>query len=188
MTETPNPYIVDADTLTGEMRPIRKAVLAIGSNLGDRLAILQGAVQSIADTPDLWVQAISPVYETVGVATPEGSGEFLNAVVVLDTALNAEMLLDRAHAIEDTFGRDRSGVQNDPRTLDIDLIVLGETASVSDPVLPHPRAAERAFVLKPWHDVEPEAVLPGHGPISALLSGVSDQVIRRRDDLTLREE
>ncbi|HZP14987.1 MAG TPA: 2-amino-4-hydroxy-6-hydroxymethyldihydropteridine diphosphokinase [Nocardioides sp.] len=188
MTETPNPYIVDADTLTGEMRPIRKAVLALGSNLGERLATLQGAVSAIADTPDLWVQAVSPVYETVGIGTPEGSGDFLNAIVVLDTALNAEMLLDRAHAIEDTFGRDRSGTQNDPRTLDIDLIVLGETASQTDPVLPHPRAAERAFVLKPWHDVEPDAVLPGHGPISGLLAKVSDQVLRRRDDLSLREE
>ena len=188
MTETPNPYIVDADTLTGEMRPIRKAVLALGSNVGERLATLQGAVQAIADTPDLWVQAVSPVYETVGIGTPEGSGEFLNAVVVLDTALNAEMLLDRAHAIEDTFGRDRTGAQNEPRTLDIDLIVLGETASQADPVLPHPRASERAFVLKPWHDVEPEAVLPGHGPISALLANVAGQVIRRRDDLNLREE
>ena len=90
--------------------------------------------------------------------------------------------------IEDTYGRDRSGTQNDPRTLDIDLIVLGETASQTDPVLPHPRASERAFVLKPWHDVEPEAVLPGHGPIAGLLPKVAGQVVRRRDDLTLREE
>lgn len=188
MTETPNPYIVDADTLTGEMRPIRKAVLALGSNLGERFATLQGAVQAIADTPDLWIQAVSPVYETVGIGTPEDSGDFLNAVVVLDTALNAEMLLDRAHAIEDTFGRDRSGTSNEPRTLDIDLIVLGETSSQADPVLPHPRAAERAFVLLPWHDVEPEAVLPGRGPISGLLNAVAGQVVRRRDDLNLREE
>jgi 2-amino-4-hydroxy-6-hydroxymethyldihydropteridine diphosphokinase len=187
MTETPNPYIVDADTLTGEMRPIRKAVLAIGSNLGDRLANLQGAVSSIADTPDLWIQAVSPVYETAGIGTPEGSDEFLNAVVVLDTALNGQMLLDRAHAIEDTFGRERSEL-NAPRTLDIDLIVLGETASQTDPVLPHPRAGERRFVLEPWHDVEPDAILPGHGPIADLLAKVSDQSVRRRDDLTLREE
>lgn len=188
MTETPNPYIVDADTLTGEMRPIRKAVIALGSNLGDRLANLQGAVQSIADTPDLWVQAVSPVYETEGIGTPDGSEDFLNAVIVVDTALNAAMLLDRAHAIEDTFGRDRNGSSNEPRTVDIDLIVLGDTASQDDPVLPHPRAGERAFVLQPWHDVEPEAVLPGHGPISALLTGVVGQAIRRRDDLNLREE
>lgn len=188
MTETPNPYIVTADTLTGEMRPIRKAVLSLGSNLGDRLANLQGAIQSIADTPDLWVQAVSPVYETVGVGTPAGSDDFLNAVVVLDTALNAEMLLDRAHAIEDTYGREQRVVTNEPRTLDIDLIVLGETASQTDPVLPHPRAAERAFVLQPWHDVEPDAVLPGHGPIADLLTAVSGEGVRRRDDLNLREE
>ena len=188
MTETPNPYIVDADTLTGEMRPIRKAVLALGSNLGDRLATLQGAVQALADTPDLWIQAISPVYETAGINTPDGSGEFLNAVIVADTALNAVMLLDRAHAIEDTYGRERTGEPNQPRTLDIDLIVLGDHASAKDPVLPHPRAAQRAFVLKPWSDIEPEAVLPGSGPVAGLLPAVADQVVRRRDDLTLREE
>ena len=64
MTETPNPHIIDADTLTGEMRPIRRVVLALGSNLGDRMGALQGAVDTIADTPDVWVTAVSPIYET----------------------------------------------------------------------------------------------------------------------------
>ena len=70
MTETPNPYIIDADTLTGEMHPIRRAVLALGSNLGERMASLQGAVDSLADTPDVWVTAVSPVYETEPVDAP----------------------------------------------------------------------------------------------------------------------
>ena len=70
MTETPNPNIIDADTLTGEMRPIRQAVLALGSNLGERLTALQGAVDAIADTPDVWVTAVSPVYETEPVDAP----------------------------------------------------------------------------------------------------------------------
>ena len=74
MTETPNPNIIDADTLTGEMRPIRRAVLALGSNLGERMAALQGAVDAIADTPDVWVTAVSPVYETEPVDAPEDSG------------------------------------------------------------------------------------------------------------------
>ena len=70
MTETPNPNIVDADTLTGEMHPIRRCVLAIGSNLGERLSNLQGAVNTLADTPEVWVTAVSPVYETAPVGRP----------------------------------------------------------------------------------------------------------------------
>src|SRR5215510_12731441 len=103
VTETPNPHIIDADTLSGEMRPIRRAVLALGSNLGERLASLQGAVDALADTPDVWITEISPVYETDPVDSPEGSEKFLNAVVLIDTTLAATRLLDRAHAIEDAF-------------------------------------------------------------------------------------
>ena len=73
MTETPNPNIVDADTLTGEMHPIRRCVLAIGSNLGERLSNLQGAVNTLADTPEVWLTAVSPVYETAPVGAPDGS-------------------------------------------------------------------------------------------------------------------
>ena len=88
MTETPNPHIVDTDTLTGEMHPIRRCVLAIGSNLGERLNNLQGAVNSLADTPEVWVTAVSPVYETAPVDAPEGSKDFLNAIVLADTTLS----------------------------------------------------------------------------------------------------
>ena len=186
MTETPNPYIIDADTLTGEMHPIRRAVLALGSNLGDRLAALQGAVDSLADTPDVWVTAVSSVYETDPVAAPEGSPTFLNAVVLVDTTLSAPTLMDRALAIEDAFERDRSKGLNAPRTLDVDLIVVGDRRS-DEPFLklPHPRAAERAFVLKPWHDLEPDAVLPDVGPISELLEKTGEEGVALRDDLAL---
>src|SRR5437868_15485245 len=99
MTETPNPHIIDSDTLTGEMRPIRRAVISLGSNLGERLTSLQGAVNALADTPDVWVTGVSPVYETEPVDAPEGSESFLNAVVLLDTTLAATQLTDRAQAI-----------------------------------------------------------------------------------------
>ena len=72
MTETPNPHIVDSDTLTGEMRPIRRAVLSLGSNLGERMASLQGAVNALADTPDVWITGVSPV--SVSVSTMLGLG------------------------------------------------------------------------------------------------------------------
>lgn len=189
MTETPNPHIIDADTLTGEMRPIRRAVLSLGSNLGDRFANIQGALEQLADTPDVWLQAISPVYETEPVDSPEGSGMFLNAVVVANTMLSPQVLMDRAHAIEDAFDRQRSEVEHAPRTLDIDIVVVGDKV-VDTPHLqvPHPAAAVRAFVLKPWHDVDPEAELPGVGPIAELLEKVGEDGVTRRDDLTLELE
>ncbi|HEX6487240.1 MAG TPA: 2-amino-4-hydroxy-6-hydroxymethyldihydropteridine diphosphokinase [Nocardioidaceae bacterium] len=186
MTETPNPHIVDADTLTGEMHPIRRCVLAIGSNLGDRMGSLQGAVNSLADTPEVWLTAVSPVYETEAVDAPEGSKTFLNAVILIDTTLSARTLLDRALAIEDAFGRERTGVRGEPRTLDVDLIVVGDRrANDEELVLPHPKAHERAFVLAPWHDVEPDAEIPDFGPVVKLLEQVGDQGIVKREDLSL---
>ncbi len=186
MTETPNPHIVDADTLTGEMRPIRRCVLSIGSNLGDRLAKLQGAVDSLADTPDVAVTAVSSVYETRPVGAPDGSGPFLNAIVVLDTTLPARVLLDRAQAVETAFGRERSGTPGAPRTLDVDLIVVGDRRADDESlVLPHPRAHERAFVLLPWAEVEPAAELPGAGSVAELAQQVGTEGVVRRDDLAL---
>ena len=117
MTESPNPNIVDTDSLTGEMHPIRRAVLSIGSNLGERRNNLQGAVNSLADTPEVWVTAVSPVYETEPVGAPEGSRDFLNAIVLMDTTLSARTLLERAHAVESAYGREPSDVRNAPRTL-----------------------------------------------------------------------
>jgi 2-amino-4-hydroxy-6-hydroxymethyldihydropteridine diphosphokinase len=186
MTETPNPNIVDTDTLTGEMHPIRRCVLAIGSNLGERFNNLQGAVNALADTPEVWVTAVSSVYETEPVDAPEGSKHFLNAVVLADTTLSARTLLDRALAIEDAYGRERTGERNAPRTLDVDLIVVGDRrANDADLVLPHPKAHERAFVLAPWHDIEPDAELLGQGPVAELLDKTADQAITLRDDLHL---
>lgn len=186
MTETPNPHIIDADTLTGEMRPIRRTVISLGSNLGDRHANLQGAVEALADTPEVWVTGVSAVYETDPVNAPVGSEDFLNAVVLFDTTLSAARLVDRVQAIEDAFGRDRDTVVNAPRTLDVDLIVVGDRRSNEAWLqLPHPRAAQRAFVLQPWYDLEPDAEIPGYGKVAELLAEAGDQGIRRRDDLVL---
>jgi 2-amino-4-hydroxy-6-hydroxymethyldihydropteridine diphosphokinase len=189
VTETPNPHIVDADTLTGEMRPIRRAVLALGSNLGERFEYLQGAVRALADTPEVWVTSVSPVYETEPVDAPEDAGPYLNAIVLADTTLAAARLLDRALAIEDAFERERSEVQNAPRTLDVDLIVVGDRRADDDHLkLPHPRAGQRAFVLRPWHDLDPTAELPDQGPVADLLAAVGEAGTTRRDDLVLEVE
>lgn len=186
MTETPNPHIVDADTITGEMRPIRRCVVALGSNLGERLQKLQGAVAALADTPGVFVTEVSSVYETEPVDAPEDSESFFNAVVLLDSTLPAHMLLERALAVEAAFGRERNGPPNGPRVLDVDLIVVGRRKADEDDLkLPHPRAHQRAFVLVPWHEVEPDAELPGHGPVAELVEKVDRSGVVRREDLEL---
>ncbi len=185
MTETPNPNIVDTDTLTGEMRPIRPAVLSLGSNLGDRLATLQGAVASIADTPEVHLVSVSSVYETSPVDAPAGSPDFLNAVLLADTTLSVATLLDRVLAIEDAYGRERTE-RHAPRTLDVDLIVVGDRVSDTEELrLPHPAAHQRAFVLIPWHELDTEAAIPGKGKVSDLLADVDTSGVRRRPDLEL---
>ncbi len=185
MTETPNPHIVDTDTLTGEMHPIRRGVLALGSNLGERFNNLQGAVSTLADTPEVVVVGVSPVYETKPVGGPQGARDFLNAVVAIDTTLSAHTLLERCLAVEDAFDRER-GERNAPRTLDVDLIILGERiADDEDLRLPHPRAHERAFVLKPWADIEPDAEIPGQGRVMDLLGKLDLDDVRLREDADL---
>ena len=123
---SPNPYAIDADTLSG-MKPLRKVVYSVGSNLGDRLGNLQGAVDAISDTPDIIVVDVSSVYETEPVGVERGHGPFLNLVIVAETTLEPRTLLERAQAIEDAFGRERTGTERwEPRTLDVDLILVGQ--------------------------------------------------------------
>ena len=94
---------------------------------------------------------------------PDGSPDFLNAILLADTTLSVAMLLDRAQAVEAAFGRER-GEDNAPRTLDVDLIVVGDRLSDTDELtLPHPRAHERAFVLVPWHEIDDAGADPGQG-------------------------
>src|SRR4051794_4306497 len=169
------------------MRPIRRAVLALGSTLGERMGSLQGAVNALADTPDVWITAVSPVYETEPVDCPPDAKTFLNAVVLIDTTLAASRLMDRALAIEDAFERERSDVKNAPRTLDVDLIVVGARRSAEESLrLPHPRVGERAFVMRPWLDVDPDAELPDHGPVARLLEQADQSGMKLRDDLVLQ--
>jgi len=158
----------------------RSVVLALGSNLGDRRDILQGCVDAIAAIPEVQLMAVSPVYETVPVGGPP-QPDYLNAVLLARTTLPSRTLLGRLHEVEAAFSRVRE-VRWGPRTLDIDVITVDGEVS-EDPVLtlPHPRAHERAFVLAPWHDADPDAVLPGHGPVEALLAATDASGIRRTD-------
>jgi len=157
-----------------------QVVLALGSNLGDRIDILQGGVDAIAGLERVHVEAVSPVYETVPVGGPP-QPDYLNAVVLARAMLPSLELLDELHEIEAAFDRVRL-VRWGPRTLDIDIITIcGERSEDPELTLPHPRAYERAFVLAPWHDLDPAAVLPGYGPVADLLATASRDGVRRSD-------
>ncbi|NYH53241.1 2-amino-4-hydroxy-6-hydroxymethyldihydropteridine diphosphokinase [Nocardiopsis arvandica] len=169
-----------------------RAVLSLGSNLGDRMAALQGAVDTLLGGAGAPVPvAVSPVYETAPVGGPE-QGAFLNAVLVVDTGGGPRDLLERARAAERALERVRE-VRWGPRTLDVDVIAFGDVRD-DDPelTLPHPRAHLRAFVLRPWLDTDPGAELPGRGPVAGLLAAVAaedvagEQRLLRRADLALR--
>jgi 2-amino-4-hydroxy-6-hydroxymethyldihydropteridine diphosphokinase len=165
----------------------KRAVISLGSTLANRLETLQGAVDALADTPGLRVKGVSPVYETEPWGVEPGSQpSYFNAVVVLKTTLPPSSLLERAHAVEEAFHRVRDERWG-ARTLDVDIVAYADVVS-DDPVLtlPHPRAHERAFVLAPWLDLDPEALLPGRGPVADLLGTVTRQGVVPRQDLELR--
>jgi dihydroneopterin aldolase/2-amino-4-hydroxy-6-hydroxymethyldihydropteridine diphosphokinase len=153
------------------------AVLALGTNVGDRVATLVSAVAALDATPGLTVRRASPVVETEPVGGPE-QPDYLNAVVLVTTALSPRALLAACQAVEAGHGRERT-VRWGPRTLDVDVIdYAGLVAAAPDLELPHPRAHERAFVLQPWAAVDPDAVLmtpAGPCPVRDLLAGALDR-------------
>lgn len=141
--------------------PHHRAVLALGSNLGERNDTLSGAVADLVDRPEVRLLAVSPVMQTKPVGGPAGQPDYLNMVIIVDTTLAPLELLRHCQGVENKHLRVRD-VRWGPRTLDVDIIVYGDVTS-SDPelTLPHPRAAERAFVLYPWSQIDPAAELNG---------------------------
>jgi dihydroneopterin aldolase/2-amino-4-hydroxy-6-hydroxymethyldihydropteridine diphosphokinase len=162
-----------------------RVVLALGSNLGDRLANLQGGLDVLGAAPGLHWLAVSPVYETVPAGGP-AQGDYLNAVVIAMSSLPARAVLAYAHEAEAALGRTRAERWG-PRTLDVDLIVSGgQIGGEPELTLPHPRAHERAFVLAPWLDVAPGAQIPGRGRVAALLAAAGRGGLRRLPDISLQ--
>ncbi len=160
--QAPIPLAFDDVSVTVRSDPL--AALALGSNVGDRLAHLQAAADLLAPL------AVSRVYETAPVGGPE-QGPYLNAVVLVRSRPPFQ-LLKQAQAVEAARQRERLERWG-PRTLDVDLLdVAGLQLDTPELTLPHPRAAERAFVLVPWLDVAPEAVVPGAGRVADLLERV----------------
>ncbi|XAS67607.1 2-amino-4-hydroxy-6-hydroxymethyldihydropteridine diphosphokinase [Micrococcaceae bacterium Sec5.7] len=138
-----------------------RAVLALGSNLGERNDTLSVAVADLVDLPEIRLLAVSPVVQTKAVGGPVGQPDFLNMVITVETSLPPLDLLRHCQSVENKHLRVRE-VRWGPRTLDVDIIVYGNITS-DDPALtlPHPRAAGRAFVLYPWSMIEPGAMLIG---------------------------
>ena len=146
-----------ADVRDDRDYPVRRAYLGIGSNLGDRLAYLQLAVDALARVPGMRVAAVSRVYETAPVGGPPQDA-FLNAVVAVDTNLIEEEILHRCRQIEELAARERAERWG-PRTLDVDILLVDDTKiDGPDLTIPHPRMWERGFVLAPLRDVAPELV------------------------------
>ncbi len=148
-----------------------KVVISLGSNLGDREENLESAVTELNKL--VRVTHLSTFYETDPVGGPQ-QPDYLNAVLIAESELAPEELLEEVMAIEAGLGRvrlERFG----PRTIDIDLITIDDLEIKSIRLeIPHPRAHERAFVLEPWLEIDPEARIPGRGQVSALLAQLSD--------------
>ncbi len=162
----------------------RQIVLALGSNLGDRLGNLQAGVDHLAAAPGLSLAAVSAVYSTAPVGGP-AQPDYLNAVLLADSALPARSILALGQAAEQAQRRVREERWG-PRTLDVDLIACdGEVSSDPELTLPHPRAHLRAFVLAPWLDADRQARLVGFGPVAGLLAEVGMAGVTRLDDVAL---
>ena len=159
--------------------PLR-AHVALGANLDDPAATLRAAFDALAALPGTRLVARSALYRSAPVGV-SGQPDYLNAVAALDTQLSAPALLAALLAIETARGRTRD--YHAPRTLDLDLLLYADEV-IDQPGLavPHPRMHERAFVLVPLAEIAPAAVIPGRGPVAALLAGVQSQAIERLTD------
>jgi len=149
-----------------------RAYVGVGTNLGDRAAMIRAAVEQLRAEPAVEVVAVSSIRETDPVGIIE-QPLFLNAAVALETDLSARELLERLLGIEWRLGRAREGPRFGPRTIDLDLLVYGD-ALIVEPGLevPHPRLHERLFALEPLVDLDPDLVVPGRGRLADLVAGL----------------
>jgi len=146
-----------------------KAVIALGSNLGNRELNIDSAIAELAKIIE--ITHLSTNHETDPVGGPE-QPKYLNAILIAETQLDPHELLIAMLEIENKLGRKRE-VHWGPRTIDLDLIIVGDEVIDSDVlVLPHPRAHERRFVLEPWLEIDPNAQIPGFGLVESILQHI----------------
>lgn len=162
------------------------AVLALGSNLGDRGEHLHKAAQQLGEIQGIKVRKVSPIVESFAVSATgidESKPKYLNSVVLVDTSLKPKELLAACRLIESEHGRVRIERWGS-RTLDVDIVTFGDVIKDSKELtIPHPRAYQRAFVLVPWALADSTAVLPGHGSVAELAADVAGEVwVLNEDD------
>ena len=161
------------------------AVISIGSNLGDRFSYIQTAVTSICQHPKISNVKVSSVYETKPVGGVE-QGDFLNAAISLDTELTPIELLKFAQQLENQAERVRE-VRWGPRTLDVDILTYGnEVLNSEELTLPHPRIAERAFVLVPWFEIAPDSEITNLGKLESLYNSISKSEVVKNNDYQIK--
>jgi len=149
-----------------------RASIGLGGNLGDVRQRLEAAIARLAGEPGLALAGRSRFYRTPPWG-PVPQPDFVNAAIAVDTTLSPHALLDVLLETERAFGRVRDGERWGPRTLDLDLLLHGDLVLADDRLsLPHPRIAERAFVLLPLADLDPARIVPGHGRVADLLRAV----------------
>jgi 2-amino-4-hydroxy-6-hydroxymethyldihydropteridine diphosphokinase len=154
------------------------AYIALGSNLEDPAAQVEGGIEELAMLPDTRLGAVSSLYRTTPVGFAD-QPDFVNAVAMIETELAPRALLDELLAIEKRYARVR-GVKNGPRTLDLDIVLYGDTAHSEDALtIPHPRMHERAFVLVPLAEIAPDAIVPRLGKVSELAARVDASGVTR---------
>lgn len=154
-----------------------RAGIALGSNVGDRLANLRSGREAVMQLPGVSAPAASSrVYETEPVGTGPDAGAFLNAVIEVEFSGHPMTLLDGLQAIEAAHGRPSKRPRNAPRSLDLDILYVGNLTLTNDYiVIPHPRMHLRRFVLAPLNDIRPDLVVPGqHRSIAELLRSLDD--------------
>lgn len=166
------------------MMPLRtRAFVGFGANLGDPFATMPHVLKTLAKLPETQLAACSSYYRSAPLGVSDPQPDYINAVIALDTGLSPQALLDALLRIESDCGR-RRATALEPRPLDLDLLLYGETVMQSPALtLPHPRLHQRAFVLLPLAEIAPDLSIPGSGSVSALLEKVKDQRIVRVEGL-----
>lgn len=161
-----------------------RAYIGIGSNLQDPVSQVRRAAEALGRLPQTRLSALSPLYRNPAVG-PGEQPDYVNAVAVVETTLEPHALLDALQSIEIAQGRERGPMRWQARTIDLDVLLYGDRV-IDDAHLtvPHPRMGERAFVLKPLHDVAPRLDVPGRGPIDRLLARVSQESLERIEEST----
>jgi len=164
--------------------PVVRAYVALGSNLGDRLGQMQAALERLSADDALKVLQVSPVYENRAVGMGEAD-DFLNAIAEVETSLSPLELLDRCLDVESQLGRVRTG-EWAPRMIDLDVIAYGDEAIESERLhLPHPRIAERDFVVHPLNAIAPELQICGRRVADLAVALPGDELTRYDEKLRI---